>query len=191
MCCRCPVASRCRGWRGKEPHVLAAQSRTLMVLGPPDGSTEILLRSAAAFTSISSLEKALRAQKGACLPLPSLALCSPGCHTSPASTGELPVSGIGGISPCTGVLSDGHPQEPRAIPTCVPSVPAPVSLAETSQCLRLRAGGSLERGWGPALPHCPSGTPLCPSWGGGRTGDTPSRAARVAFGAGQGAEGAV
>lgn len=49
-----------------EPH----WSRTLTAAGQQDNSIEILLRSAAAFTSISSLEKALHASKGAHLPLP-------------------------------------------------------------------------------------------------------------------------
>lgn len=57
----------------------------------------------------------------------------------------------------------------RSFPTNEPRVPALAFFAETSRCLGPRAGGSLERGSGPALPHRTSGG--CQ----GRAGDTPNR----------------
>lgn len=59
----------CRLLPGVELYILAVQSRTFVVPGPPDSSIETLLRSVGAFSCISSMDQASRVPKGTCFPL--------------------------------------------------------------------------------------------------------------------------
>lgn len=94
-------------------------------------------------------------------------LCSPGCHSSPASADPSHVpAGRGshqeGLVTETRRKGDGCVSL-RPFHPCIPCA-SPLRLLERPPALHPGTRGSLGRNWGPALSHRPSGTALSPSW---------------------------
>lgn len=112
--------------------------------GPPDGSIEILLRSAAAFTSISSLEKALHALHCLCLEWEG---SRRGCFRRDTPQERVMALAIPDPSPPASPRCQPRFPLPKPPGACVPGMGAP---------------------WkGAGVQPCPSGTTPVPKVGGG------------------------